>query len=443
MPRRNKESKKQKQPEFPGAPVWESWLQEQREAKKREIGFSRRIGRAALELAAVSVLVAKELPRALTDERYKSSAGKAKRLQKAVERSSSAEAIPATDLRKVERSRLRRLGRGAMSAINKSNKNSLERTSQRAKQLSAKSKANRQGSGGPVETWASKKLSMIDRKRHETSLRREEQFEAKRQAAWDRYLEENPDVKERLIAEQKQRDKQYEVDSRNARYNQMQSSASFATEYFLKHNAYSFSKALPRRPGFEGSYDELAKSSIELAAKNRQEGGSIALFSPNILQGIVKDKLPLSPDDARRNGPQVIYSRIGSQGYENQSVNTSLSFRNNDQRLFQEIQGNHDYTGGVATSLWKMGFINFESEESINYGKGEFNPNIEWSRGEDGTTFASIAYDPDNELHQIICGEQADPSNARIQLAINDSQRYAPPEMSVSLVEETALVHAA
>lgn len=223
----------------------------------------------------------------------------------------------------------------------------------------------------------------------------------------------------------------------------MQRNASSATEYFVKSNTYSFSKALPRRPQFQGSYDELAKSSVEFAAKNRQEDGSIALLSSNTLTGIVKERLPLSPDDVHRDGPQVTYRRIVPTGYEESTANTSQSFRNNEQELFQELQGGYDYTAGVATSLWKMGFVEFDSEKDIVSGDGHrMNPDIGWSRGEDGTTFASIPYNPENELHQIIAGDPIDTADARIQLAINDKNRYAP-EMSVSLVHEPALAYAA
>jgi hypothetical protein len=381
--------------EFPSAPIWNDWLKEQREAKKREVGLPRRAGRAALEMTAVSVLVAKELPRA-------------------VSRANSSETIPDTDLRKVEKSRLRRLGRGVISALNSS-------------------KTNRQAQTGPVEAWASNKVGKIDRKRQEKHLRRQKQFEAEKQVAWNKYLDENPEVEKRLIAEQKQRDTQFEVNSQNERYHQMQSNASFATEYFVKGNSYSFSKALPRRPAFEGSYDELAKSSIKSAAKNRQEDGSIALFSPQILAGIVKEKLPLSGDTAERDGPAI---------YDGETRYTSQNFYNSDRQLRHDVQERYDYVGGVAASLWKMGFVEFDSEQDITSGNGHrMNEAIEWSRGEDGTTFASLPYNPENELHRIIGGEQADPSNTRIQLAINDSQRYAS-EMSVSLIEQPALIHA-
>src|SRR3954469_11406477 len=68
--------------EFPGAPIWNDWLKAQHEIKKREIGFPRRLGRAAVETAAVSVLIAKGAPRAVIEHRRESSAQKAKRLQK-------------------------------------------------------------------------------------------------------------------------------------------------------------------------------------------------------------------------------------------------------------------------------------------------------------------------------------------------------------------------
>ncbi len=419
--------------EFPGAPIWNDWLVEQHKAKKREVGLPRRIGRAALEKTAESVLIAKEIPRALTDARHKNSARNAQRLQRAVGRSNSAEAIPKTDLRVVEKSRLRRLGRGVISTLDNSNKKALERTSQQTEYLANKARAKRQANRGPVEAWASNKIGKIDRKRQEKHLLRQKQFEAEKQVAWNKYLDENPEVEKQLIAEQEQRDKQFEVNARYESYNQMQGSASFATEHFVNRNSYSFSKALPRRPQFEGSYDELAKSSVERAAKNRQEDGSITLFSPNSLASVVKERLSISPDTAERDGPAV---------YDGETRYTSQNFYNRNRELRQEVQDRYDYTGGVATSLWKMGFVEFESEESIPYGRGEFNPDIEWSRDEDGTTFASLAYNPENELHRIIGGGQADPSSARIQLAINDSQRYAP-EMSVSLIEQPALVHAA
>ena len=421
--------------EFPGAPIWNDWLKEQYEAKKREVGFPRRIGRTALEIAAVSVLVAKELPRALTDERHKSNARKAQRLQRVVDRSNSAEAIPDTDLRKVEKSRLRRLGRGVMSALNSSNKKSLERTSQKAEHLSAKSKANRQDNMGPIEAWASNKLNRIDTKRQEKYLRRQKQFEAEKQVAWSKYLDENPEVKKRLIAEQEQRDKQFEIGSQSKRYSEMQGNASFATEYFVKRSAYSFSKAIPRRPDFQGSYDELAKSSVEHAAKNRQADDSISLLNRDLLFEMVEKKMPLSPDGVKRDGPVV---------FDGENHNTSQDFYNNDRQLFDDIRERCDYVGGVATSLWKMGFVEFNSETDIAGGGNRpgrrMNETIEWGQDQD-TILASLAYDPENELHRIIAGDHVDSSDAKIQLAIS-GQQYAP-EMSVRLVQQPALVSAA
>ncbi len=422
--------------DFPNAPVWNDWLKEQRETKKRQVGFTRRLGRAAVEATAITVLVAKQTPRAISEYREQSNAHKTKRLQRVVNRANSADTIPDTDLRKVEKSRLRRIGRGAMSIFNRSNEKALHNTSQKVERLASKNQANRQTKMGNVENWASNKMGYIDSKRQQTHQRRQEQFKADKQVAWDKYLDENPEVEKRVIAENNQRDRQYEVDSQNKRYFEMQRDARYATNYFAEGNSYSFSKALPRRPGFEGSYDELAKSSVESAAKYRQEDGSITLFSPDTLFGIVEEKMPMSGDSAQRDGPIV---------HDDQGTHyTNWDFNNNDRQLFSEIRESDDYVGGVATSLWKMGFVEFDSERDISSGSGHrMNEAVEWSSSEDGTTtFASLAYNPDNELHRIVAGDQADPTNSRIQLAINNSQGYAP-EMSVNLVEQPALVHAA
>ena len=421
--------------EFPGAPIWNDWLRQQSEARKREIGLPRRIGRSVLEVAAVSVVFAKALQRDITDERYKNNVRKAERLQHVVDRAISAETLSSTDLRTVEMSRLRRLGHGVMGVLNRSNERSLNRTAQKVEDLGQKSKANHEAKAGSIESWAKRKLSHIDTKRRDKHLSRQKQFKNEKDAAWAKYLKENPEVQKRLIAEQKQLDSQIEVNTRHRLVSRMRVNASFATEYFAGGNSYSFSKALPRRPEFEGSYDDLAKSSIERAAKNRNEDGSISLFGSDILTSIVHDRLPLSPEDFRRDRPSI---------NDGQPRYTSQDFYDNAQLLNQEVSGRCDYVGGIATSLWKMGFVEFDSERDITSGNGHrMNPAIEWSHGDDGATLASLPYNHENELHRIIGGEKSnDPTNARIQLVINTSEPYAP-QMSVSLVRQPALAYSA
>src|SRR3954469_22777494 len=72
--------------EFPGTPIRNEFVNEQLEAKKREIGLPRRIGRAALETAAVAVVVAKQTSRGISQYREENNAHKAERLQRVVNR---------------------------------------------------------------------------------------------------------------------------------------------------------------------------------------------------------------------------------------------------------------------------------------------------------------------------------------------------------------------
>jgi hypothetical protein len=88
-----------------------------------------------------------------------------------------------------------------------------------------------------------------------------------------------------------------------------------------------------------------------------------------------------------------------------------------------------------------MGFVNYQNESDVAYGNGAFDPEVIWEQGRNGTTYASLAYDPENVLHRIVAGDHLNPTSGRIQLAIGGYDRHAS-DMSVSLVHQSELAAA-
>ncbi len=420
---------------FPGAPIWNDWIHEQRQAKKRDVGFTKRLGRAAVSTVANLVLIAKDVPRVFSENREEGNRQKAERYQRSVNLANSKAVLPQTHLGEIAKSKRRRLGLHILSLTNRVNRNGLQRSTQKAERLAKKNQAASNAKRGPVESWANKKLDLIDDKRQQALDRRLAQFETEKQKAWEKHLEENPEKRKRLTAEQNQRDRQYEVNMQNDRYFEMQKKANQLGESFAKRDSDAFSRSLPRRFGITASdYDDLAKSTLKQAADKRYIGGSFSLLNYQILGDVVTQELPLTPTSVKRTGP-VALENSGK-------AFTTESFTSNNWQLHNNIQDQTDYVGGAAAALWKLGFVEFDSDTAIRRsGESRMNDAIEWSQGEDGSTLASLAYDPDNELHRIVAGEPVDPQNARIQLAINDSQGYGT-EMDLQLIRQPAYAHA-
>jgi len=203
------------------------------------------------------------------------------------------------------------------------------------------------------------------------------------------YRESNPEVEAReakLMARAANRERKQVLS--NTLVNLARRTNSM-TDYIKQKNTYSFSKNIPRRSksfdpqsGFDGSYSELAKGALTEATRYRQEDGTIPLL-----------------------GWGVQRARLQEQATSDKPIN--------------EIINTEDmYSGGVATALWQLGFVEFKSEERVSYGEGSFNPDISW----DGNTgyglpiTASLELDSDNELHQLLIPKDSTFDNPMIEL---------------------------
>lgn len=180
----------------------------------------------------------------------------------------------------------------------------------------------------------------------------------------------------------------------------------YAIEYFSKGSAYSFAKSIPRRStgtheGFDGSYQELAKSTLGDALKHQKEDGTIPLL------GIEAEKMRFAA-----------HEHAGDSLREITRAETS-------------------YVEGASTALWQLGFVEFDNEHDVKYGKGQFNPSIEWGQTENqqGTT-ASIAFNPNNELHQMLVTDASTFTNPRIEVDVfNGSDPRSAGRMDLRVVE--------
>ena len=240
--------------------------------------------------------------------------------------------------------------------------------------------------------------------------KRAEHRKVARDKAVAQFREQQPNI---ALREAELRTKWQEAEAKRRRqkiFSSTVSKSNYAIEYFQKHSASSFAKSIPRRSldhkpntGFDGSYLELAKSTLNDALTHQQGDGTISLL-----------------------GAGIERERFAAQDAAGAKL--------------QEISQSEDsYVGGVSTALWKLGFVEFNSEDQIRYGNGSFNPDIEW--GEHNQT-ASLALDPDNELHQMLIPENSSFSNPRIEVDMasyrGDSRQE--PSMSLRVVEAAAPV---
>lgn len=211
---------------------------------------------------------------------------------------------------------------------------------------------------------------------------------AARNTAVTDFRDKYPNVALQEADLQKEWQRQENVRLRKKIFTDISRRSSFATEYFQRRSAYSFSKSLPRRTsygtekGFEGNYADLARDTLQSALTYRKKDGSIPLLGRDITTERFKDKESSRPVNLR--------------------------------------QSEEAYVEGVSTAMWQLGFVQFENERQINYGSGTFNPDITWERSPDGvSTTASLAFDPENELHQMIMPEGSNFSNPQVQVEIS------------------------
>jgi hypothetical protein len=154
-------------------------------------------------------------------------------------------------------------------------------------------------------------------------------------------------------------------------------------EYVSQRNAYSFVKNIPRRPsregepGFHGDYQRLAAATLtDAVSSQRRSDGSVAL---------------LGPDVRERHAQQAERAQATSGIADTEAA----------------------YNGGIATTLWQLGFIEApRGEEDIHHGRAQFNSAISWSqdsaqppqRGSEQPLVrrAQLPFDANNELHAML-----------------------------------------
>jgi hypothetical protein len=243
-----------------------------------------------------------------------------------------------------------------------------------------------QAEGGPLTTWAKRHLhDAKGRARSRRQVVEKINQQSQVQASRD-YLERNPDVKSQLDQEA------YATNVATVR-----ADTSRGQEYLYKtmldtglygRDGYSFSKSIPRRPsyegeqGFTGEYRELAETTLQLAMSDRQADGSIPLMS-----------LRRADDQAKQGLAQ------------GESVQSLIARQRAD-------------IGGVATTLWQLGYFSVADEKDIPSGKMSVNPTTTWEKTDQGMA-ARLSYDPTNELHQLLLGDQ-EPEGKLIEVVLSD-----------------------
>ncbi len=174
-------------------------------------------------------------------------------------------------------------------------------------------------------------------------------------------------------------------------------------------SAYSFAKAIPRRPkhegatGFTGNYADLAKNTLASARRyqSRGEDGTIPLLGANLAASrIIESERQAMPLNAVREAEAA-------------------------------------YVDGVATALWQLGFVKFDDEKNISRGRGEFNPDITWETTPDRVV-ARLPYDQTNELHQLLAGgSNNDNTNPMLELEMprEPNKQVQDPYLNLRMVQ--------
>jgi hypothetical protein len=288
---------------------------------------------------------------------------------------------------------------------------------------------------GRMSRWASNKFALIEQKKSTAAIERSQKFRAEQTASRTVELARNPELKTRLMDARMKDIADNMQKSHNKLYDGLRNKADFisryASEAFSTGNIYSISKAIPCRPpnegtgtAFEGSYEKLAITSLSRAAETRNEDGSIDLLGRETLARIVTE-------DSTKEIMSPVFT--ADQLYDRSLINfgTGLEIVTPKERI-----GHNDYTGGIATSLWKMGFINYASEDDIPYSRGMVPESVAVEDTDRNITHVRVAYDPNNELHNIVAGDAIEVIGSDIQLTIDKTN--GQHNMSVSLVRAMA-----
>ncbi len=243
--------------------------------------------------------------------------------------------------------------------------------------------------------------------------RGEERPQHKRAAherAVTQYREQHPEIAQHEVKLRSERQRQQDEQYRRSTPYEVLRRGKYAIDYFGAKNVYSFAKAIPRRPrregqaGFTGDYGELAKTTLASALTYRSEDGTVPLL-----------------------GLKLENERLADLYKQGQS-------------LTEARRTETKYVEGVSTALWQLGFIKADDERLLtSYGKGQFSPDIEWGRTNNGVT-ARLPFDPSNELHQMFAPEQGVGANSMIELEMSapDFGGYGRPQapyMNMRVVE--------
>ncbi|MBC7546292.1 hypothetical protein H7171_00930 [Candidatus Saccharibacteria bacterium] len=282
-------------------------------------------------------------------------------------------------------SRLRRLGNLALKASLVVTEAVTRRSRKRASHLDEKSNilysdfTQKKSDGRLISMARAYKLGSAEEKRRG----KDERANVADQAVL-KYREEHPEVAIRELKEQ-------EALLRNNALVSLESKRDYAINYFQNKSVYSFSKAIPRRPhyegepGFSGDYAELAKATVSSALAYKAKDGTIPLMGSRLEQ---------------------IRLTKGREQY---------------QSMYTACKAEDHYSDGVSTTLWQLGFVQFEKESDIPYGRGNYNPAIEWEEAEKCVK-ARIAFDPTNELHQLLASNEDAGANRMIELEMSQRQ---------------------
>lgn len=253
-------------------------------------------------------------------------------------------------------------------------------------------------------------LNRLD-KRYEREAKRNEKWQESHEKVEADYRKSNPDIGEReAVLHDEARQRAYE-DQRGRTVFDAYSRNKYVMGYFAEGNTYSFSKSIPRRkdrfdkPGFDGSYLDLAKNTLKDALSHKKEDGSVPLL-----------------------GIETSRQRVAEQ----ENAGTSLGQINADSR---------EHVQGVSAALWQMGFVEFKEERLIDYGKGNFNEDIQWAKDNDSLT-AQLPYDPGNELHGMLMPEESGFANPMIEVEMgmaNTMYGREPYSMDMRVVDAPVL----
>lgn len=297
--------------------------------------------------------------------------------------------------------RLRRLGNLAVKASAVAAEAITRRSTKRAAQLHEKSKrlerdfTEKRGEGHLVSAARAYKADRADQK-HKVQTERQKAANE----AVSKYRTEHPEIAERER-------KEAETATQHEAMLRLSDKQDWIVECFQNgRDVGSFSKSIPRRPsyegerGFTGDYTELAKTSLTSALAHKSEDGTIPLLGGSLQREHLAE--------------------LKEQGHS----------------VYAASKAEVEYTDGVSTALWQLGFVQFDDEKHIPYGRGHYNPDIEWEQSENSVT-ARIPFDATNELHQMLAPENAG-EGQMIELEMSQRehghQRQAP-YMNMRVVE--------